>query len=66
MQCFLLTIMCDVVRALPSLKSFGIAGSDPNEQLESKCFVDAVVASLKLQHLDLSVYMKKHVSLHFA
>ena len=54
-QCFLLTIMCRVVRALPS----SIAGAGPNEQLESNCFADAVVALCKLQHLDLSVSMKK-------
>ena len=59
-QCFLLTIMCRVVWALPS----GIAGADPNEQLESSCFADAVVAFCKLQHLDLSISMKMQVSLH--
>ena len=59
-QCLLLTIMCHVVRSLP----FSIAGADPNEQLESSCFADAAVAFCKLQHLDLSVSVKKQVSLH--
>lgn len=62
-QCLLLTIMCHVVRALPSLKSSGIAGADPYEQLESSCFVDAAVAFCKLQHLDLSVSVRKQVEL---
>ena len=43
-QCLLLTIMCRVVRALPS----GIAGADPNEQLESSCFADAAISFCKL------------------
>ena len=59
-QCFLLTIMCRVVQALPS----SIAGANPNEQLESSCFADAVVAFCKLQHLDLSISVKMPVSLH--
>jgi calcineurin-binding protein cabin-1 len=54
--------MCLVIRALPSLKCSGLPGADPNEQLESSCFVDAVVAFCKLQHLDFSISVKKQVS----
>lgn len=62
-QYLLLTIMCHVIRGLPSLKCSGLAGADPNEQIESSCFVDAAVAFCKLQHLDFSIPVKKQVEL---
>eukprot|EP01018_Ginkgo_biloba_P039569 Gb_33410 [translate_table: standard] len=63
MQCLLLTVMCHIIRVLPCLKSSSLSVVDPNEQLETSCFVDAAVAFCKLQHLDPSISVKKQVEL---
>jgi hypothetical protein len=43
-----------------SHKCSGLPGDDPNKQLEINCFIDAVVAFCKLQHLDFIISVKNH------
>ncbi|XP_057818754.2 calcineurin-binding protein 1 isoform X2 [Cryptomeria japonica] len=63
LQCLLLTVMCHIIKVLPSLKSSGLVGTDSSEQLETTCFVNAAVAFCKLQHLDSGVSLRKQVEL---
>lgn len=59
MQFLLLSVMCNVINIFLSKKSSGAAVDD---QVERCCLVDAAIAFCKLQHLDLSVPVKSHVS----
>ncbi|KAF6164263.1 hypothetical protein GIB67_010233, partial [Kingdonia uniflora] len=62
-QALLLTVMCSTVGIFIYKKSFASETADQTDQLESRWFVDAVIAFCKIQHLHQSLPIKTQVEL---
>ncbi|KAJ4708134.1 Tetratricopeptide repeat (TPR)-like superfamily protein [Melia azedarach] len=62
-QSLLLAVMCNVASNFLSKKSCGPLNVDQTDQKQQCCFVDAVTAFCKLQHLNPTVPVKTQVEL---